>query len=449
MRGSGAFRTSVVPGGALVVPWVRNPLWRNARAVPSIDLLLADNKSLVDSVTGQDLITFTRASTATFVGSNGLIQTAASGAARFTHDPATGESLGLLIEEARSNLVLRSEEFANAVWSKLGSTITANSTAAPDGTATADSLMETAVISEHILYYTAAQTFTTNTQSFYVKPNGRNNVALRFFFALNDWVTTVFDLTGDGSITQSSAGSASNFSAVSRAITNAGNGWYRISMTATQPSRSTFTGVVDLCTTPTPTLSSSGSESYLGNATKGVYLWGAQVEAGSIPTSYIPTVASTVTRAAEIATLTGADLTSWYNASAGTVYFRGKSLAAAAIHWSFDDSTANNRITTNASGGGTTSTFTVSVSGTDSCSIASTSFTLGSTIAEASAYALNDFAHTVNGGTVGTDTLGALPVINAARLGSRSSAYLNGTIARFTYWPTRLANSTLQAVTAP
>ena len=449
MRGSGAFRTSVVPGGALVVPWVRNPLWRNARAVPSIDLLLADNKSLVDSVTGQDLITFTRASTATFVGSNGLIQTAASGAARFTHDPATGESLGLLIEEARTNLVLRSEEFNNAVWTKQNTTATANNAVAPDGATTADLILETAASGLHAVYANPV-TFTTITQSIYVKPNGRNNAALRFYFAPNDWVTTVFNLTGDGSITQSSAGSASNFSAVSRAITNAGNGWYRISMTATQTSRTAYSSVLDLCTTSTPTLTSiDGTENYLGDVTKGVYAWGAQLEAGSIPTSYIPTVASTVTRAADVATLTGANFTSWFNASAGTTYFRGKSPSSSAIHWSFDDSTASNRITTNASGGGTTSTFTVSVSGTDSCSIASTSFTLGSTFAQATAYALNDFANTVNGGTVGTDTLGPLPVVNRATLGSRISEYHNGTIARLTYWPTRLANSTLQAVTAP
>ena len=65
MRGSAAFRAAVAPGGVLAGPWVRNDLWRRARAVPSLDLRFADTKSLTDAVTGQSLVTFTRASSAT------------------------------------------------------------------------------------------------------------------------------------------------------------------------------------------------------------------------------------------------------------------------------------------------------------------------------------------------------------------------------------------------
>ena len=108
MLGLAAFRTGITPGATLAGPWVRNPLWKNARAVPSFDLQLADNKSLVDSVTGANLVSFTRASTGTYVGSDGLIKTAATNEARFDHNPTTGESLGLLVEEARTNLLLNS-----------------------------------------------------------------------------------------------------------------------------------------------------------------------------------------------------------------------------------------------------------------------------------------------------------------------------------------------------
>ena len=108
MRALGASRTSLVPGGVLAGPWVRDPLWRRARAVPSLDLRFADNKSLVDAVTGASLVTFTRASSGTYVGSDGVLQTAATNAPRFDHDPTTGESLGLLVEEQRTNLLLNS-----------------------------------------------------------------------------------------------------------------------------------------------------------------------------------------------------------------------------------------------------------------------------------------------------------------------------------------------------
>jgi hypothetical protein len=77
MRGSAVFRTGVAPGGALAGPWVQNSLWTRARAVPSLDLRFADNKSLVDATTGaQNLVTFTRASSGTYVGSDGVLRSA-------------------------------------------------------------------------------------------------------------------------------------------------------------------------------------------------------------------------------------------------------------------------------------------------------------------------------------------------------------------------------------
>ena len=108
MRGSAAFRTGVAPGGALAPGWVKNELWRKARTVPSLDLRFADDKSLVDATTGASLVTFTRASSGTFVGSDGVLQTAATNEPRFDHNPTTGESLGLLLEEQRTNLLLNS-----------------------------------------------------------------------------------------------------------------------------------------------------------------------------------------------------------------------------------------------------------------------------------------------------------------------------------------------------
>ena len=109
MRGSAALRTGVTPGGALAGPWVRDGLWTRARAVPSLDLRFADSKSLTDAVTGASLVTFTRASSGTFVGSDGVLRTASTDVPRFDHNPTTGESLGLLVEEARTNLLLNSD----------------------------------------------------------------------------------------------------------------------------------------------------------------------------------------------------------------------------------------------------------------------------------------------------------------------------------------------------
>ena len=114
-------RAALLPGA-----WARNDLWRRARAVPSLDLRFADNKSLTDAVTGQSLVTFTRASSGTYVGSDGLVKT------------------------ATTNLLLRSEEFDNASWVKLNSTVTANAATAPNGSLTADKFIADKIGRAHV-----------------------------------------------------------------------------------------------------------------------------------------------------------------------------------------------------------------------------------------------------------------------------------------------------------
>jgi hypothetical protein len=98
--------------------WTIAPVGRGSNLIysqagmPSLDLRFAETKSLNDFISSTNLITFTRASNATFVDSNGLIQTATTDVPRFDHNPATGESLGLLVEEQRVNLLLNSETLA-------------------------------------------------------------------------------------------------------------------------------------------------------------------------------------------------------------------------------------------------------------------------------------------------------------------------------------------------
>ena len=101
-------------------------------------------------------ITFTRASTATYYDAFGVMQTAASGVARFDSNPTTGESLGLLIEEQRTNLLTYSAQFDNAAWSKPNSdTITANTVVAPDGVLSGDAFVETTATGTHTLFQNA------------------------------------------------------------------------------------------------------------------------------------------------------------------------------------------------------------------------------------------------------------------------------------------------------
>ena len=93
--------------------------------------------------------TFTRASTGYYYDSSGILTSAAIDAPRFDYNPTTLEIKGLLIENAATNLTNYSEEADNAWWAKQAVTISANTTTAPDGALTADSMVETAVSNSH------------------------------------------------------------------------------------------------------------------------------------------------------------------------------------------------------------------------------------------------------------------------------------------------------------
>jgi hypothetical protein len=253
MRGSGAFRTSAAPGGALAGPWVRNPLWRNARAVPSLDLDFAGNKSLKDGISNQDLITHTRASSATFVDSSGVLQ------------------------RAVTNLLLRSEEFDNASWGKTNSTATANSTTAPNGTATADRVAEDTVNTQHFIAQTATiSSNTAITVSTYVKFDSANR---RAFLQINDGTNYAgVILAQDGSVAAQDTGFA-NRSFSAEAV---GSGWYRLRMSLTTATATNITVRVVL-------ISGTNTQAYTGDGTSGLFLWGAQLEQSSTVGEYIPT----------------------------------------------------------------------------------------------------------------------------------------------------------------
>jgi len=404
---------------------------------PSLDLNFAKNKSLVDDISGNNLITFSRASTGTFVGSNGLLQTAASGVPRFDHNPTTGESLGLLVEEARTNLVLRSEEFDNAYWSKTGATITPNATAAPNETTTADKLVETAVSNLHFAgAISLGLGSNVYTVSVFAKAAERTEISI----FMNTSVTrrTQFFNLSTGALGANSGGLTCSIQAFA-------NGWYKCSITLN--AAETLLDVVY-------TTALSGTNNYLGDATSGVFLWGAQLEAGTFPTSYIPTTSSTVTRAADVASMTGTNFSSWYNQTEGTV-FAEVALAQPNIGdnqfvFRTSNNTFGNAIAVNILGSAQLSTaldntfdgFAVSVANL----VANVSAKIGA------AYATNNLGISLNGATAVTDTSAIMPTgLNRADVGSDHIG-LNrvnaGTIKRLAYYPVRLANLALQYITS-
>ena len=405
---------------------------------PSLDLNFAANKSLVDDISGNNLITFTRDSIGTFVGSNGLIQTAASGVPRFDHNPTTGESLGLLVEEARTNRVTYSEDFANVAWIKSNATVTASQDIAPNGALTGSLLYPTATSTSAAIY----QGWVLNgyaTMSVYAKSAGKNFLVLwrPDFVSGNAW----FNLA-TGEVASVSAGTAS--------IVFVGNGWYRCTYVSTVQvvNNSMIISVAD----------ANGSVAVTASGTSGIYIWGAQAESspslGSFPTSYIPTTTATVTRAADVASITGANFSSWYNANTGTLLACQRSLAGQDAYQTATFGLSSNNSAAQLIAIEATNDynrFYVYGNGATAVNNIYVPVTPGTLTKDALAYANNDVAAVRNGGTVATDSSVGIPIpsIDRASLGHDAGFGLQKqkTIARLTYWPSRLNNIALKYIT--
>jgi hypothetical protein len=393
--------------------------------VPSIDLRLAGNKSLVDAVTGQQLVTNTRASSGTFVDSAGTLQTAATNEPRFDHNPATGESLGLLVEEARTNLLLRSEEFDNAAWTKVGVTISGNSIASPSGAITADTLVEDTSTGTHrcLISATIANT-TIYTVSAYAKAAGRTHVRL----ALGS------GLAGELTANLSSGTVAASSGATNPTVQSVGNGWYRISFTLA--ASSSTSGQIQL-----QLIQGTSTTSYTGDGASGVYLWGAQLESGATPSSYIPTTTAAATRSADVADLISQAIAN----NIRTLYLEFRSPASGTRGVvSLNDNTANERV--NVLTSGTDPRLVVVDGGVEQANVNGGTVTANQRTRVAVRINANDFAISVNGGAVVTDTSGTLPTVDRLMLGrTQAGEYLNGTLARVIGWDT--AQPDLQSIT--
>lgn len=209
---------------------------------------------------------------------------------------------GILIEEARTNLLTYSEQFDNAVWVKTAASVTANATVSPDGTAGADKLIEDTSASTSHRFFRAftATTNAAHTYSIFLKKDTRTWARISLFDGSNTW-SAFFNLATGAIGTASGTGTTAKIEPV-------GNEWYRCSVSAT----GAFTQVA------TNIATGDNGHIYTGDGTSGLYIWGAQLEAGSFPTSYIPTVASQVTRSADVASVN--TLSPWYNATEGTLF---------------------------------------------------------------------------------------------------------------------------------
>lgn len=363
-------------------------------------------------------------------------------APRFDYDPVTLAAKGLLIEEQRANLLLYSNAFTSAPWVAGANTnVTAAGALSPDGTVNAWKLyasngLVAAGLRQPI---TKAASAITYAASVYAKAAGQN------------WLqVTVFDGTvgnrywyniSTGAVGTTAAIGA-GFTGVSASIVPANNGYYRCVLLATSSTATTY----EVYVYPSAADGSNGTGDASNN---GVYIYGAQLEAGAFATSYIPTTTSQFTRAADVASVN--TLSPWFNAVAGTFYFEGDTAVPASLVLrnltNMNDGTVNNLHRTylyNGTVGGSTTT-----GGVTQADIGGGSYSVNTAFKFAYATAANNFAAVLNGGAPATDALGTMPSgLTTFEIASSFAGTVNtGHIRRITYYPRRLTNAELQTLT--
>jgi hypothetical protein len=406
---------------------------------PSLLLDFANSKTL------DPRITFTRSTTATRVNEKGLIETVAINQPRFDHDSTTLESLGLLIEESRTNLITRSGDISHSDWLLTNATIIPNSALAPDGTMSASTLIAPASSNQsHTRQAPNLTASTTYTASAFVKRKDFDWFQLSITDKSNSVRRVYFDLVNKvvGTAFTGYVGRVQEFP----------NGWLRLSITF-----DSATGALDANSFRLQLASADNTINTIGDGTTiGTYVWGAQLEAGSFPTSYIPTVSSSVLRASDNASMTGTNFSSWYNNVEGT--FLARAITNGTV-----TSTASDRRHIFALLNGSSDEFSPYVSlnvlsssirvssGSLTTTILSSGFTPAQGVPFMFATAINGTSAntSVNGGSVNSSSP-TIPIsaVNALNIGLSGSLgrYLNGTISKFSFYPKRLTNPELQAV---
>jgi hypothetical protein len=371
----------------------------------------------------------TRATTAFRANENGILESVASGVPRLDFPIGSG-CPALLVEPAATNLLLRSEEFDDIYWLKTGSTISANATPAPNGATTADKLVENALVGEHGVARIAGMAASgTYTLSVFAKAAERTRVAIG---NSSSGHYAIFDLSL-GTVVQASQGTVTN-GTISGILAN---GFYRVSCTIT---------VASAASTSITLVSSGTTISYLGNGTNGIFLWGAQLETGSVATSYIPTVAATATRNADVIVDTA--VSGLIGQTEGSVYAEVdlRNLGVTRRILTLSDNSAANRIRINFDA---TAVVFCDVVASSATQASFTSAAVSGVVKIALGYAVNDFVLYVNGTQIGTDASGTPPACSQINIGASESgaAQLNDRIRAAALYTTRLSNAQLQFLT--
>ncbi len=406
--------------------------------MPSLDLGFSENdyRLGLKKVGFSGIVTFSRASGGGRFNAQGQYEWLSADQPRIDYDPVSGECRGILIEEQRTNLLTYSEQFDNAAaWVKVNANVIADAVIAPDGTLSGDKLVEDTGYTNH--YNRQPKTVvpgTIYTFSCYLKAGERTQGSLEIYTGATVY-KAVFNLVTGAFITSAGVGSY--------VVTPIGNGWFRFAITAVA-STTTLNGFI---------YPASGQiTNYTGDGTSGIYIWGAQLEVGAFPTSYIPTTTAQVTRAADVCSVN--NLSPWYRADEGTLL----------VDWNLPVNTSDNNqlaafgsvvassmaIRMGVNNGRRVRAFAQDASGVFQYSVDCPVEASRTTGKSAFSYKSKDDFAVSSAGSIQKDISGDISdlSISTLRVGRNGGTYANGHIRRVRYIPRRISNTELQALTA-
>ncbi|MBI9113140.1 hypothetical protein [Maridesulfovibrio ferrireducens] len=387
---------------------------------PSLEVKAYDSKDNTNGVPAG--FTFARASTATQINAVGEVESVANDVLRHEYDAENGEYKGFLIEEPRTNLLPYSEELNQSPWFIQRASVAVNTTTAPNGLVTADKILEDSTSSNS---HYARRTISViegepYSYSVFLKAGERTRCAV---FLGDSGFSGDFFATVD----------LSSGTAVGGKIESFPNGWFRVSVvgvaTSTSAGRLAYTQLRN----------NDNMSIYDGDGTSGLYIWGAQLEQGAFPTSYIPTTTAAATRAADTLSIYTTNFP--YNQMEGTLCAVADDEGSGPILVMCDAGNGYIRLGTRVG------FLDFSLQNIDAVFQFSKSFPCNDpSRILAFAFKENDFAVSAQGDPVQTGG-GFFADQIRLTLGSIWGNFLNGHISQISYFPRRLSNEQLQALT--
>jgi hypothetical protein len=376
-------------------------------------------------------------------------------APRFDHNPATGESLGLLVEEQRTNSITNNT-MVGAVAGTPGTMPTAWTFGTNTGGAISRQVVGTGT--EDGIPYIDLRVFGTTPSS------GVPEALISFssggsIAAANGqtWTVSTYLKAVGGSLTGIAGGELF-------VIYNQADG-----ATLASASSSAFSYSL----TPVPLVSTRRSHTLTASSALTAFVFGRidinfalntavdftlriglpQLEQGAFATSVIPTTTATVTRSADVASITGTNFSSWYRQDEGTVFadaLRSAVDSRFPATFTFSDNTRNNEIyVVFGQGSAADGQMSVTTAGVSQAYLTRPGTASPARNIVVGTYSTNNINLVTNGSAAASDISATIPVVDRAYLGLRGdgATSINGTIRRLTYWPQRLSNSTLQTLT--